>query len=365
MARYRRYNFLMASVVMALVITIGVIMQDVRTLNGGLTRIGGYLESDYGPRLPDTVFEPSLFDMTRSLAGYDKPFDVVVYGDSFSTSTRRGWANTLAARTGLSILVIHWSAAPLKRVLASPIFRSDPPRLLILQTVERAAIRRLVRIDRLYQRAEHDAIGASLSGKVPDTIPVESSEAVTQVAARSPLSWSRRVEIAVGYARKSLLREALGINTTRVVKVRITQPALFSHRAQDFMLLLDTDWDKQAVTTDEIVSARRGLERLRQDVEANGITHFRAMIFPDKLTCYGPYLEDPDLRCSSVIPRLEQAGGSDLIRIDKPLVAAIERGVVDVYYPHDTHTSAIGYKIAADYAFDHLVAAGVFEVTRD
>jgi hypothetical protein len=77
-------------------------------VDGDLARVGGYAENDFGPIAPQAAFDQNLFKVTTDLKDYDKYYDVVVLGDSFSVdqvSRRFGWQNYFINRTGLSMIV--------------------------------------------------------------------------------------------------------------------------------------------------------------------------------------------------------------------------------------------------------------------
>ncbi len=71
------------------------------------------------------------------------------------------------------------------------------------------------------------------------------------------------------------------------------------------------------------------------------------MIPPDRLTAYGPYLKEKSYADMS---KLEQFIDQNLhlARVDLAIASAIEKGVVDVYLPNDTHWGVNGHMIAAE-----------------
>ena len=109
-------------------------------ISGDLGRIGGYPEKYYGPNNP--LLENSLEAVKYTTAGSDvsqisAKTDVVVLGDSFSRITpESNWVNRFAYSTGLKI--IQFDEKKWKRIIKSEEFTNHPPKLLILQLVERA-----------------------------------------------------------------------------------------------------------------------------------------------------------------------------------------------------------------------------------
>lgn len=110
-------------------------------LDGDLTRTGFYSERDYGWRGVQEIFPQTqlAFPASRAETGrYDGYYDVVVLGDSFSYSRPKSqWQNYLAAETGLSVATLYIGQIGLAQLLASRPFREHPPKVLIVESVER------------------------------------------------------------------------------------------------------------------------------------------------------------------------------------------------------------------------------------
>ena len=144
-AEARGYNLLFVALVVPPVLLMLVLALTQEPLRGDLTRPGGYTEADYGWNQPQERFSPPIVS-TR----YDRPFDVVVLGDSFSANLKGQtdpgafWTNVFAKRTGLSVVVVTRFDMTLADLLRHPVFLRTPPRLLILETVERYLIRDFV-----------------------------------------------------------------------------------------------------------------------------------------------------------------------------------------------------------------------------
>jgi hypothetical protein len=99
----------------------------VQPLEGDLTRMGGYAERDFGYNMPrQTLAGGTVLPNT-----YDRYYDVVVIGDSFSKSGL--WQSYLRQKTGYSFTTLHWDNTSLEAVLANPIFKQSPPKLVIAE----------------------------------------------------------------------------------------------------------------------------------------------------------------------------------------------------------------------------------------
>src|SRR5690349_11951678 len=87
-------------------------------VQGDLTRIGGYSENSYGWTATHQRFAPPLVSTV-----YDRPYDVVIVGDSYSIHGPGGqtdlgayWTNHFAQLSGLSVVVINHLTTPLREV---------------------------------------------------------------------------------------------------------------------------------------------------------------------------------------------------------------------------------------------------------
>lgn len=98
--------------------------------DGDLARVGGYAENEFGWRAPQTTFEKNLFHVTTDLKDYNRYYDVVLLGDSFSCdqeSRRFGWQNYFINRTGLSMIVIDTRRYWPQEIMECEAFKSSHP----------------------------------------------------------------------------------------------------------------------------------------------------------------------------------------------------------------------------------------------
>jgi hypothetical protein len=356
-ASARGYNVLFIAAVIPPVLIMLVLALTQEPLRGDLTRPGGYTEAEYGWNQPQERFSPPLV-ATR----YDRPFDVVVFGDSFSSSLRGQtdpgafWPNFLAQRTGLSTVVVTRFDMTLADLLRHPEFLRQPPRLLILETVERYLIRdfvlevneRVGRFDR-HCRLETHRLPA-LPAFRPLTV--------------QPVPWTRDTEPEVNFDQaanflwKAASRDVLGIDATRVVRLGLTHPDLFSSRASDQLLVYDDELRKvQATTAAALDQAYCTLVDAQNRVQGNGYTRFLFMAAPDKATAYADYLADAGLRQISPLPEFYRRSGLNQVALVQRFREAIRCGRKDVYMPNDTHWSSIAHRIVADAVVDALTGA--------
>ena len=140
---YRRYTLLVLMPIAAVSILTIVLAIWLEPVRNDLTRLGGYPERDFGWNSPQLAFRPPLVP----IAVPSQPYDIVVIGDSFSTSqfiapnTSRVddgfWTDVFAQRTGLITGAFHRDDVSAAAYLASEVFKAAPPRLLIYEIVER------------------------------------------------------------------------------------------------------------------------------------------------------------------------------------------------------------------------------------
>lgn len=317
-------------------------------LRGDLTRSGGYAESDYGWNLPQERFAPPLVS-----THYDRPFDVVVFGDSFSSNpggqTDPGsyWTNYVAQRTGWSVVVLRHLETPIDQLLQNPIFLDAPPRLLILEAVERYLVRDFA--------LEADwRVGSIPRTCRPELYPLPARPAFRPVNV-APVPWLRdtdpelNFDQAADYVWKAAARNVLGINFAGVIRLPLLRSDLLSSRVSDHLLIYEDDIRKAQFTTAQALDdAYCTLVGIQNHVESNGRTRFLFMAAPDKLTAYAEYLSDGEHRGLSPLMQFAGRGGLNQVDLADPLRRAIRSGTKDVYMPNDTHWSPTGHRLVGE-----------------
>jgi hypothetical protein len=135
------YSKILGLAFVVILATIWGLASWLQPVDGDLARVGGYAENDFGPRAPQAAFDQNLFKVTTDLKDYDKYYDVVVLGDSFSVdqeSRRYGWQNYFINRTGLSMIVFDTRRYWPMEIYELPIFKKHPPKVFVFESVERA-----------------------------------------------------------------------------------------------------------------------------------------------------------------------------------------------------------------------------------
>ncbi|MCX7193424.1 MAG: hypothetical protein NTY60_07375 [Proteobacteria bacterium] len=321
-------------------------------LDGDLTRLGFYSERKFGWRDPQQRFPDTqlTFPASQSDTGrYDHYYDVLVLGDSFSYKYPASqWQNYLANSTGLSIATLYIGKLSLSQVLASRIFHQHPPKVIIVESVERMLPDHL--------KAEKPDYH-SPSGNMANESPAFAM--TTQSGKRlpgSPQYAERKTpwqEIKLAYVRgflwHNLVRKLTGREHTKSIRLELNRPAPFSSREQSSTLVCLEDFKKAAWWQDMGVNEMSSrINTMRRQVEANGHTRLILMVPPDKLTAYKDFTRDSKLRNISLLAELSALQADVMPRIDQTLTDAINKGERDVYLPDETHWGSNGQRIAAE-----------------
>ena len=316
---------------------------QLQEFSGSQTRLGGYRESEFGWNLPQRAFpERERMHDATTMKDYDRPYDLVIIGDSFSHNSEMGWQNYLIDVFGLSALFIHVDRVAVDELLEQESWRRYPPALVVWSSQESAAVERLRRISRTMPADG----SASLAGERP---LIDEWSQKRQIDLRAHVrekdaSFLRQLALAGDYLYKIVIRHLLWNEITGVEVVDSGCPACFSDAETGRYLSFAGDraarfGDKQ------LVKAAGVLRRIREVVEANGKTRFISLIFPNKIGVYG------DIGGGSAGRRLSgtalvtpATAGIDLL---PEFDAAIRRGAVDLYLPNDHHTGWLGYRLTA------------------
>lgn len=332
---------------MPAVLAIAVLSLFSQPVTGDLTRLGGYLESDFGWNEPQYGFKQPGFKNALNLDEYDKYYDIVVMGDSFSLNETNGWQNILHAITGQSIITFAQSDGfgisgfGVEAIINSRQFREHPPRYLILEFVERKAVVNL-------SRYAHNTIElTSITHHQPvanRSINFAPASATRQLNRMPQIGLEQRMQQAGNYLIKLLYRQLGDVGRARVYK--LSRNDLFSNEDSDLLLVVDEDIYKPTISEIDAQQLAKALQYIEKIVCANGRTQFIPLIMPDKLTTYMPYIDKSDISTQSYLPLLAQY--YDLPRIDIAFQRALTNGVKDLYLPNDTHTGFMGYQLAAE-----------------
>jgi hypothetical protein len=336
---HRHYAVLLTVLMIGFALGFGLWARGIEPLWGDLAIIGWRSENDYGWTQAKQRFDPLVAEIGK----YDQHYDIVAIGDSFTreSSERPGtnWPHFLARDTGLEVGVFDLNDDPLNKLLDSPAFRADPPPVVIYEIVERFFLPQQPAMSPADCPAEQATPHPGLIFKPSSSTPLPMQRPVALAPHDLPVTYG------VAYFLHNLVRWATGYEMTKSVALDLTQSGLFSSRDDRSLLVYSDDLKKKGWTEDQWRDAGCYLLRMQQRVQANGRTLFLAMVPPDKLTAYGPYLEDESLRNLSKLDALATFPGLHLVAFNRQNFDPAAH--VDLYWPDDTHWSSVGQALAA------------------
>ena len=321
----RRYAIVVLALALTAVATAAGWSWQMGELTGDLTRVGGWPERDFAPRQPaETV--------TLAPSSTGSVPDIVVVGDSFSLSGVWQPA-TFGGERYATYDIEHFCFA---RYLESAQFRNAPPRVVVVQTVERLYLHRFG--------------GDAWCPRHSEQAVVAHPEHWKGYRASAPSGFAG---IAPGFALDALrasFREWRSPAVTRSgdsTLTGLTQASLFSNHRADRILLCAGDEAKATWSAQEVEQSVRNVRALGRRIEANGRTTFVFVLVPDKSTAYAPWLRVPTLATDLHLGDRLAAAGVNAPRVDRAIADAVATGMRDVYLPNDTHLSAGGFGLLA------------------
>ncbi|MDR3518758.1 MAG: hypothetical protein P4M00_23415 [Azospirillaceae bacterium] len=353
---YRTYNGILIGLVALTALCGTILVQWLQPLSGDLTRLGGYSENEFGWTGAEAVFTPPLAASGDPGAYYD----VVVLGDSFSLrttpdrQTRSGgfWVDFLAANTGLSVGVFFIEKMPPERLFDDRRYRSHPPRLVIVELVERSLGHQLLGNGGACPGTSSPGFDLALMPRteVPiairrDVVPEWNEAAIGQ---------------AIDHLAKSIPRRLVGWDGSKVKRLRLSRDDLFTSVDPADLLVYQDDFIKRTWRDQDWAAMRCRLLDWQARSEANGQTRFLVVVAPDKSSAYAPYLAE-DVRQPNGVAELAEAPTLHMPRVDLALRNAIQSGVKDVYLPNDTHWGSAGSGIVAKSVIAYLKGDGLKE----
>jgi hypothetical protein len=315
--------------------------------SGDLARIGGFKENEYGWNSFQKRFKKCHYTLGSNIEDYNKYFDIVTIGDSFSVNEAQSWQNYLALSSNASIITFHSASVSATSILKHPQFIESPPKLFIFQAVEHGIQTVLHDID-LDLAQENNVIKppkAQLnykSFKFDNYLESYSRQRVTGFSMNTALHYIKtNIKQGLGGRKKSL-----------PIKVE-DKERLFSNNHPDSALFYHLDKLKLSINKNEWGIIEKRFSILQNLIQANGFTNFIAMIAPDKSTVYRSYLLNPEARFESSLNLMPNKNSVNWLNIEQFMVNSIEKGTIDLYLPNDTHWGCEGYKVAAEAIIKH------------
>jgi hypothetical protein len=315
----------------------------IQPLEGELTRLGSYAERDFGWNLP----QKKIMGDANLAQAYQKYSDVLIIGDSFSTNGV--WQPFFSRETGLSYLTMDIRKTSFHDLLKSQTFIDYPPKILIVQSVER---------ELLYFFRDLDlpcGEPSNADGKIAVHLRDSSNKAEYYEEVRKTLDICNiNLRYAASVMIKTLIRNLFERELRPVKRFHLIKDTLFSNKQNNEILLYDADIDKLTWDREDIAKAICSIQGLQNRIKANGKTLFIFMLAPDKSSAYADYIANPVFRNRENTQDWFAKYGINAPRIDLLLKKAIDSGMKDIYLPSGTHWSARGYEIAAECLVDFI-----------
>jgi len=320
-------------------------------VDGDLARLGGYAENEFGYRRPQAVFDQNLFKVTNDLKDYDKYYDIVVLGDSFSVDQegrRFGWQNYLINRTGLSMIVFDTRRFWPIEIYDSPTFKKYPPKVFVFETVERYLNERVAYFSGMTPPAPAPVSTPAdlFASAAPPHLPMRAHSA-NQTAGFDP-------DHVLGHLG-AIAQRHLRLNN-QVVEIPLAKKGLFSSPNDVDLLVYFDELKKQNLNEFDFCDLRAGAAVFEKIIESNGFTRFVLLVAPDKSSTFAPYMKDASLATPNLMVEIARDLSLPMPRTDLVLSQAIASGTQDVYLSNDSHWGSIGHKLFADALADYLGA---------
>ncbi len=326
----------------------------VQPIEGDLTRVGGFTENDFGWYEPQQQFSSALFKLTGKRK-YDRYYDVVVLGDSFSNASPRAqWQNYFVHATGLSLITYKIDDIDIESFVSSPAYQDHPPRIVIYESVERSFVGRGSSWNKGDCRTAPTPAfkGAPLKIR-PGNQDLSSHTRNTRTGPLHP-----NLSSSVHYLKR-LIKKTFNKKSNRAIKIDLNRNDLFSNRENHHILVYRNDFKRYQVSKENLNRAICGLSYIQNTFQKNGKTFFVGLIAPDKLTAYMEVYKNFDRPKIQWLTEIAKHPELNVPRLDVALQKEIARGVRDAYLPNNSHWGSNGHQIVAHTLIKYLTQANV------
>ncbi len=334
---YKKYVSVLLSITSVCLIIIFMTAFYIQPLEGELTRLGFYSERDYGWNIPQKKIRGGA-NMVKEYSGNS---EVLIIGDSFSTSGV--WQPFFQKNTGLSYETLNISEISIPKFLENKQFKKNPPKVVILQCVERELVYFFKDITINCKRETHQVIRMHIL-RYPTRPYTEYYEEKRKTFDIKNIN----LKYAAFVVMHSIIRNITGKDTRNTKRFVLTDSNLFSNEKNNEILIYEGDMNKLSWKKDDIVKVGAAIKCIQDYVQSNGKTLFIFMLAPDKSTAYAEYISTPLFKNRENISNYLMTCDINIPRIDIFLNMAIARGEKDIYSPSGTHWSARGYEMAAE-----------------
>ena len=353
---HKTYNLIICIpllIVFSVLIALGMQMQP---LDGDLTRLGGFTENDFGWNKPKERFQSKLYD-SKEGSTYDRYYDIVVLGDSFSHHFPLSqWQNYLIQFTGLKTISYHLDNFNIDDFLNSPAFKEKPPKIIIFETVERSFIHRgkQIGLEGNCQRQPDPDISVNPLKIEPLHNPLDLYERDMSSGPLHP-----NIGTAVHFLKRKI-KITFNKKSIRSFLFPLKEDTYFSSRSNKYLLVYRDDVLKLKKKKEELQKALCQITALQNKVHENQKTLFITLLALDKLTAYSNFLETDEYKSDSWHNLIASTNNLNIPPLKAAFEFAIENKTQDVYLPNDTHWGSSGHRITAEVLYQYLMERGAF-----
>lgn len=346
----KKYNWIILAPLGIVFLILYALALMLEPIDGDLTRTGPYLESEFGWNQPQEQFEKDIYDLAKNKT-YDKYYDVVIVGDSYSTMEfTYQWQNYLTLLTGLSSITFNIHSTNMDKLITSENFKKHPPKIFIWEFVERS-------ISLSPHRTSTDCTPEANPPSAPVLIaPIKAT--VTPYERDRTISFFNPNFNESSYYLKYFIRglfvSKMG-KYSRTIRLPLNTGGLFSSKNDREILLYNRDfWKVQRFKKKFLERRRCYISHIQNLSQKNGKTFFVALPAPDKITSYEDYIEFREIKNINLIELLDTDPHLHLLRLDRVFKKKIKEGEIDLYPPNETHWGSRGHRIVVEALIQYL-----------
>ena len=346
----RKYNLIILVPLGIVFLILYSLALTLEPIDGDLTRTGPYLETEFGWNKPQEQFPKNIYTLEKN-EPYDKYYDVVIVGDSYSTMEfTYQWQNYLTLLTGLSSITFNIHSTDIEKLLTSENFKKHPPKIFIWEFVERS-----ISLTPRYTSTDC----------TPEANPPLTPVAIAPIEATvTPYERDRTINFFnpnfnesshyLKYFVRGLFVSKMGKHS-RTIRLPLNTGGLFSSKNDREILLFNRDfWKVQRFKKEFLERRRCYISHLQNLSQKNGKTFFVALPAPDKTTVYEDFVEFREIKNINLLELLDTDPRLHLLRLDRMFKQKIKEGVVDIYPPNETHWGSRGHRIVVETLIQYL-----------
>ena len=210
--------------------------------------------------------------MGEIIQDYDKYFDIVTIGDSFSVNEAQSWQNYLALVLMLQLLLFTGGLLSASSILKHPQFFESPPKLFIFQVVEHGIQTALhdIDLDLAQQKKVIEPPKALINFS-----PVKFDNYLEPYGREREMRFS--MDTAIHFIKTNIKQGFGSRKKSFPIKVE-NKEKLFSNNHPDSALFYHLDKLKLSINKNEWEIIETRFSVLQNNVQSNGFTNFIAMI---------------------------------------------------------------------------------------